>query len=127
MDRRTHTRPIGSRTVISDLTSRTLQASLRGLDARRRAAEDNIANVETPGFTATTVSFEDSLRDAIRRGTPLGTETTVERSLEPTRLNGNNVNVGDEMVGLTETALRQQLLVQALNSRYSSLRSAIGA
>lgn len=113
--------------MISDLTSRTLQASLRGLDMRRKAAEDNIANVETPGFIASTVSFEESLRDAIGQGSPLSSDVRVESSLAPTRLNGNNVNVGDEMVGLTETALRQQLLVQALNSRYSALRSAIGA
>lgn len=113
--------------MISDLTSRTLQASLRGLDARRRAAEDNIANVETPGFRASTVSFEDSLRTAVERGRPTSTEVEVETSNAPTRLNGNNVNVGDEMVGLTETALRQQLLVQALNGRYANLRTAIGA
>lgn len=113
--------------MISDLTSRTLQASLRGLDARRRAAEDNIANVETPGFIATNVSFEDSLRQAIRRGSPLASDVSAEHSVEPTRLNGNNVNVADEMVGLTETGLRQQLVVQALNSRYSVLRTAIGA
>jgi len=113
--------------VISDLTLRTLQASLQGLDARRRAAEDNIANVETPGFTASTVSFEDSLRAAVERGEPAATDVEVRASTEPTRLNGNNVNIGDEMVGLTETALRQQLLVQALNGRYAALRTAIGA
>ncbi len=113
--------------MISDLTLRTLQASLHGLDARRRAAEDNLANVETPGFIASNVSFEDSLRQAIRRGEPASTEVQIGASAEPTRLNGNNVNVGDEMVGLTETALRQQLVVQALNGRYSALRTAIGA
>jgi flagellar basal-body rod protein FlgB len=113
--------------VISDLTFRTLQASLQGLDARRRAAENNVANVETPGFTASTVSFEDSLRDAIGRGAPMAADVAVERSAAPSRLNGNNVDIADEMVGLTETALRQQLLVQAMNGRYSSLRTAIGA
>ncbi|HLU42745.1 MAG TPA: hypothetical protein VKZ55_10125 [Microthrixaceae bacterium] len=113
--------------MISDLTLRTLQASLNGLDARRRAAEDNIANVETPGFIASTVSFEDSLREAIRRGEPTATHVEVQASTKPTRLNGNNVNVADEMVGLTETALRQQLIVQALNGRYAALRTAIGA
>lgn len=113
--------------VISDLTLRTLQASLQGLDARRKAAEYNISNVETPGFTAQTVSFEDSLRSAIRRGNPLGTEIESNASTAATRMNGNNVNIGDEMTGLTETALRQQLVVQALNGKYSVLRTAIGS
>jgi flagellar basal-body rod protein FlgB len=113
--------------VIADLTSRTLQASLRGLDARRRAAEDNIANVETPGFTASTVSFEDALRTAVGRGEPLTASANVERSPAAARLNGNNVDIGGELTGLTETALRQQLVVRAMNARYAALRTAIGA
>jgi flagellar basal-body rod protein FlgB len=113
--------------VISDLTIRTLQASLHGLDAKKRAAEDNIANVETPGFTAKVVSFEDSLTDAVRRGRPLSAEITTNASTEPSRMNGNNVAIGDEMTGLTDTALRQQLTVQALNSKYTLLRTVIGS
>jgi flagellar basal-body rod protein FlgB len=114
-------------TVISDLTSRTLQASLHGLDARRRAAEDNVANIETPGFTASTVSFEDSLRAALGRGVPASAEVTVARSAGAPRLNGNNVDIADELTGLTETALRHQLVIQALNGRYAVMRTAIGA
>ena len=38
-----------------------LAAALRGLEAQRRAAEHNIANIETPGFKARKVSFELSL------------------------------------------------------------------
>jgi len=113
--------------VISDLTIRTLQASLHGLDAKRRASEDNIANVETPGFTAKVVEFEDSLSDAVRRGNPLGADISTTASMEPTRLNGNNVAVADEMTGLTDTALRHQLTVQALNSKYALIRTVIGA
>jgi flagellar basal-body rod protein FlgB len=113
--------------VISDLTIRTLQASLHGLDAQRRAAEDNIANVETPGFIANVVEFEDSLSDAVRRGRPLAAEITTTASTEPTRLNGNNVAIADEITGLTDTALRHQLTVQALNSKYALIRTAIGA
>ncbi|HTO00320.1 MAG TPA: hypothetical protein VL068_06555 [Microthrixaceae bacterium] len=112
--------------MISDLTLRTLQSSLQGLDARRKAAEDNIANVETPGFRANVVSFEDSLKTAVSRHNPMSAEVKVESSTAATRMNGNNVNVADEMTGLTETALRQQLVVQALNSKYSVLRTAIG-
>jgi flagellar basal-body rod protein FlgB len=112
--------------MISDLTLRSLHASLHGLDARRRAAEDNVANVETPGFRAHRVDFEASLRDAISDGRPLSTRIDATASSEPSRLNGNNVRIGDEMVGLTETALRQQLVVEAMNGKYRVLRTAIG-
>src|SRR5690606_18931106 len=110
----------------SDLTIRTLQASLWGLDARRRAAEDNIANVETPGFHANIVSFEDSLRDAVERGRPARVSIDSERSTAPTRLNGNNVDVGDQVTVLTDTSLRHQLAVQMLNAKFGVLRTAIG-
>lgn len=113
-------------TAISDLTLRTLHSSLWGLDARRKAAEDNIANVETPGFLASTVDFEESLRDASDRGAPSAVEIRTGRSTKATRLNGNNVAIADELVGLTETALRQQLVIQAMNGKYSVLRTAIG-
>ncbi len=112
--------------MISDVTTRTLQASLWGLDARRRAAEDNVANVETPGFRASVVSFEDSLRDAIERGEPTDVSIARQASSAPTRLNGNNVNIGDELTGLTETGLSQQMVINALNAKFRGIRTAIG-
>lgn len=113
--------------MISDLTLRTLQASLWGLDARRKAAENNIANVETPGFTASSVSFEDSLRNAVDRARPGSVSIETQASTAASRQNGNNVRIADEVTGLTETALRQQLTVQSMNAKYALLRTAIGS
>lgn len=112
--------------MVSDLTIRTLQASLWGLEERRRAAEDNIANVETPGFQASVVSFEDSLRDAVAGGRPARMAIDTERSTAPTRLNGNNVDVADQVTTLTDTALRHQLAVQMMNAKFNVIRTAIG-
>jgi flagellar basal-body rod protein FlgB len=50
---------------------------------------------------------------------------TVRHSLAPTRLNGNNVNIDFEMLAQKENALRQRLVVQALNAKYALLRTAI--
>jgi flagellar basal-body rod protein FlgB len=110
---------------VSDSTMQALQASLHGLNLRRQAAEDNIANIETPGYLANRVAFEDSLRTAIDRGDPTAMRTTVSRSLAPTRMNGNNVAIDQEIVGLTETALRHQLVVEAMNGKFRLLRTAI--
>ncbi|MFP3906756.1 MAG: flagellar basal body rod protein FlgB [Acidimicrobiales bacterium] len=110
---------------IGDPTFQALQASLQGLSLRRQAAEDNIANVETPGYLANRVDFEDSLRTAIDRGDPAAMDPTIARSTAPTRVNGNNVALDQEVVGLTETALRHQLVVEAMNGKFRLLRSAI--
>ena len=110
---------------INDSTMMALQASMRGLNVRRQAAEDNIANVETPGYLANRVDFEDSLRTAIDRGNPSSMTPTVTRSTAPTGMNGNNVAIDQEIVGLTETALRHQLVVEAMNGKFRLLRTAI--
>ena len=110
---------------ISDATIQALHASLHGLAMRRQAAEDNIANIETPGYLANRVDFEDSLRTAIDRGDPTAMRASISRSLAPTRMNGNNVSIDQEIVGLTETALRHQLVVEAMNSKFRLLRTSI--
>ena len=46
---------------------RVIQAALQGLTARQRAIADNVANVDTPEFKASRVSFETTLKQA--RGT----------------------------------------------------------
>lgn len=110
---------------VSDITTETLRAALTGLDARRQAFEANIANVETPGYTAVKVEFEDALRAAVADGNPADVAVTTTPSTEPARLNGNNVDVGQEMVGATETALREELVVAALNNKYRLIRASI--
>lgn len=112
-------------TPISDLTTATLHRALDGLDARQAAIADNIANVETPGFLSREVSFEDSLRSAIEDGQPFTAGISESRSLAPTRLNGNNVNLDVEIMANAENNLRQQLAIQGLNAKYQLLRTSI--
>lgn len=111
--------------MISDVTTMTLHASLRGLDERQRAIAANIANLETPGYLAREVSFEDSLRSAVADGSPMSMRTSVSESLAPTRLNGNNVDIDFQLLAGSETVLRQRLVTQGLNSKYALLRTAI--
>lgn len=114
--------------TIGGITSLGLQAAIHGLEARREAHEANIANVETPGYKARSVQFESALRRALDTGmsAPRAFEPTVNISNEAGRLNGNNVNVEQEMIGLTETALTQELLIRALNDKYGLVRTALG-
>ena len=109
-----------------DPTNRAIHAALHGLDARRAAHENNIANVETPGFVAQRVDFESALKRAMEVGTPNEVTPTVSTTNDAARANGNNVNLGQEMVALTETALTQELLVRALNDKYGLIRTALG-
>ena len=111
--------------MISDVTLQTLNAALRGLAVRRQAFQDNLANVETPGYLANRVSFESSLREALEDGEPASATVSAARSLAPTNQAGNNVAMDEEMVGLSENALAQQLVTEAMNAKYRLLRTAI--
>ena len=112
--------------MIGDITPAALHASLSGLAQRQRTTADNIANVNTPGFLAGRVDFESSLKGALRNGdTPQVTGGTTLRSLEPTNTNGNNVNLDAETLIATETGLRYQLALNALDGKYNSLRTAL--
>ncbi len=110
----------------ADPTSLALHAALHGLDARRAAHENNIANVETPGFIAQRVEFESALKRAMETGRTDDVTPTVNTTGDAPRANGNNVNLGQEMVSLTETALTQELLIRALNDKYGLVRTALG-
>jgi flagellar basal-body rod protein FlgB len=113
--------------VLRDVTTDYLKTALEGLNLQRRASVDNLANMETPGYLAKRVDFEDALRRAVAAGEPPALTAKVSTSSAPTGLNGNNVAVDDELLLLSENALRHQLVIDSLNARYRVLRTAIGA
>lgn len=110
---------------ISDATSVTLRQALDGLQQRQDAIAANVANLETPNYLAREVNFEDSLRAAVDSGDPNSFAVSEQRSTAATRLNGNNVNIDNEIMLGSETLLRQRLVIQGLNSKYAILRTAI--
>lgn len=112
---------------ISDGVTRALHVAINGLDARQQAISSNIANVETAGYLAEEVDFEDSLRQALGEGDATRAIVSHTHSLAATRLNGNNVNVDFELLASSENVLRQKLVVQAINNKYQLLRTAIGS
>jgi len=112
--------------VFDDVTSSALRVSVNGLAARQDAIANNIANIETPGYQARKVEFEDALRGAVQRGdSPSSVSAQSVASLEPTRLNGSNVNLDEETLSHIDTTMRYQLTLRALDSKYGMLRDAI--
>lgn len=111
--------------MLDDPTSRVVRTALSGLATRQRVTADNIANIETPGFLAGRVQFEDALRTAVADGSPGTVTPAVARSLEPTRMNGNNVNLDHETLTAIDTGLRYQLMVRVLDGKADSIRAAL--
>jgi len=111
--------------VLGDITSVALRTALSGLSMRQRVIADNIANVQTPGFLAGRVTFEDELRNAVANGSPASASPSIARSLEPTREDGNNVNLDHEVLSNIDTGLRYQTVLRAVDDKFGLIRSVI--
>jgi flagellar basal-body rod protein FlgB len=121
--------------LLSDVTSRTLAAALRGTVARHAALANNLANIDTPGFIRTDVRFEEALAATLdqSRGAPdrfgervsaLGLAPRRDRSTPP-RADGNNVQIDREMAALARNALSFRAAGELLSARIRTLRAAI--
>ena len=127
--------------IVSSKTLDVLQGALQGLALRQQVIGQNLANVDTPGYKASYVSFEEQLK---RQTNPSTGELAMERTngghlaaplpsepviaLRPSttfRNDGNSVDIDKEMVDLAETALRYQSLSQVASRQLATLRTAI--
>ncbi len=120
-------------TMMADVTTRALAAALDGTATQQRAAANNLANLETPGYRARHASFQDRLARALaaeRRGD--GTEeiaqvqARVEMSAHPAGPDGNNVDIEAEMTGLAEASARYEILTRLLDRHLAMVGVAIG-
>ncbi|MEB7447844.1 flagellar basal body rod protein FlgB [Arthrobacter koreensis] len=111
--------------MFDSVSSVALQSALNGLALRQRTIANNIANVNTPGYHAQRVSFEDALAKSVKAGNKDFTDSSTARSLEPTRLDGSNVNLDTETLSNIDTVLRFQFASQAVGGEANSLRTAM--
>lgn len=129
--------------VLNDIFgSRAMDALEKGLGAlalRHRVIANNIANVNTPGFKKSEVSFARELeaylnaREAGAAGTGAG-GATAQAAFRPrvirvdsrsARLDGNNVDIEEEMTRLAENALLYEAVARQMAGKFASLRAAI--
>jgi flagellar basal-body rod protein FlgB len=120
--------------AVSDAVSLALHTALNGLSQRQRVIADNIANVDTPGFRAESVQFEDSLREAISDGSldpdngPVGDVVATEVPTDtPVGADGNNVDLRKETLAAMQTQYSYQLLGRAMTDHLGLLKIAAGA
>ena len=121
-----------------------IKTALEGLTARQRTIADNVANVDTPEFKATRVTFEKALQQArgtidnplpmfkVQNGVPGPGDAPAEVkpvAIQETDLgrrnDGNNVDIDSEMLELSDTNIRFNALVQVMSSKLSGLRYVI--
>ena len=111
------------------------EKSLDFLWKKQAVTAGNIANVDTPGYKAKYVTFEDMYRAklkgasgdraAVRRAADSAAWLVEESDTETARMDGNNVVADAEMSELTRAALQYQYAIQSVNGEISRLATVI--
>jgi flagellar basal-body rod protein FlgB len=98
---------------------REYEHALDALARRQRVVSDNLANLNTPGFTRSDVDFQTYMRAVLDGAKPM-LEVTADTE-SPVRLDGNNVSIERELFALTQTDLLFQTVSRLTTDELRSL------
>lgn len=136
-------------------TNNTMNIMASALDAytlRNSTIASNIANVDTPGYKRKEVKFEEYLQGAvgslkdgnntanknskgriahqfgnIQVGVGTIKAEVVDQSTDSMyRIDGNNVDIDNEMTEIVKNQLRYQTVINGLNNQFQAMRTAMG-
>ncbi len=118
-----------------------LRQALDAYSLRQRVTAENIANVQTPGYSSKKVLFEENLKDACSRRlrmTPVPVPPrgfpVAPTAMTPLRVenegsgyfNGvNDVNMETEMIDIARTNMAYNMVARMTKGTIDKLRSAI--
>lgn len=124
----------------TELTQRALEAAT----IRKDVISQNIANDDTPGYKRKSVSFEEFLNAAeigqgmsgyrtnprhisIGKHSVMDVPISISEDNSDTnmRLDGNNVDMDNEMSQLAKNQIKYNALIEQLNAQFNSLKTAI--
>jgi flagellar basal-body rod protein FlgB len=122
-----------------------LERSLDATQLRQKVLANNIANIDTPGFKRSDVSFDSLLqaylgdperplagRRTNERHLPIGPgdieqlrPSVIQETSTSVSANGNNVDIDSEMTQLAQNQIKYNALITQMNHQFSLLRTAI--
>ncbi len=129
-----------SNSLFADSAMRTAKAALNGLSLRQQVISRNLANVDTPGYQAETINFEETLKHMVNEDGSLAMATTSDAHLHSAthdnavftstlrsggsfRADQNNVDVDVEMTDMSETGIQYQAVSQAISQKLMLLKT----
>ena len=110
--------------------------------SRHNVLASNVANIDTPGYVRQEVNFETELQRMFNHGSNQlaatdprhytgGASLRDQLGMDPqqllssSRLDGNSVDIDQEMITLTETQMRYQAASQVLSKKLGIIRTVI--
>lgn len=128
-----------------DVNFSLLQKSLDFRTKRNSLLASNVANLETPGYKARDLVFENALGKAVKAQLPGPLRVTNSKHMDGRRavpldlvkpkliqtaspdaaLDGNTVNLETEMAKLAENQVAYQAYTQMISLKFQALKNAI--
>ena len=129
-----------SESLFADIAMRTAKAALNGLSLRQQAISRNLANIDTPGYHAQTVDFEETLDRLIQNdgSLPLALTNAAHQPSQSApqagfslkarpggsfRADQNNVDIDVEMTDMSEVGIQYQAVSQAVSQKLLLLKT----
>jgi flagellar basal-body rod protein FlgB len=85
----------------------------------------NIANIETPGYKEKDIDFQAELRRSMDGSAAEITIMEKSNPLGKDGIDGNSVNMEDQVVKLSENTMMFSAFVQLINKKFSMMKYAI--
>ena len=119
----------------------TAEASLNSLWLKTQVIANNIANVDTPGFKASNVTFEEALEREVAVQNKEGQEVSRRETRRPdqfrsrittdtissVRVDGNNVSMEREQAEMWKTYAQYSYLLDRVGGHYTSIGNVISS
>ena len=123
-----------SNAIIFDKTLQMIEDRLSLNSINQKLISSNLANINTPGYSAKEVSFENVLRQSLEEhvlqmvrtnGSHLAPDDPLQAMETPEIVERGPVDLDTEMVNLTKNSIEYQHMVGMLNKKFTMLKMAI--
>ena len=120
--------------IIFDKTLKMIEDRLTLNAFNQKLISGNLANINTPGYTAKGVSFENALRESLEEqvlhmvrtsSRHLAQDDPVQAMQTPEVVERGPVDLDTEMVNLLKNSIEYQHMVGMLNKKFTMLKEAI--
>jgi flagellar basal-body rod protein FlgB len=122
--------------IFNDRTMDSLKLTINAAAERQKALANNVANINTPGYRRVDLNdqFKRNFADALERLdrgerlqsiNPQAPYSTISQSQGMARMDGNTVNLEQEMTEMVKNHADFDFATRMLSMRYSGLKAAI--
>ncbi len=120
--------------IVFDKTLQMIEDRLNLSSMTQKLTASNLANINTPGYRARELTFENALRESLEEhvlqmvrsnGSHLAPDEPLEAMRSPEIVETGPVDLDTEMVALTKNSIEYQQMVGILNKKFTMLKTAI--